>query len=137
MNPTNTAKNFRKGQTAYTVEFSYDVNSPAVVAYITALEIDSMGKRQGTAHRIENGQMLKVRIYGNHRMFANINEAIEVATVEGAANGEAHKRNNIKLDSEWLAKYGPNFKFPKAAEDVKARLESFQTKPVTVQMVYR
>jgi len=132
----NTAANFTKGQTAYRLSYSFDQFAPNITACICALVIDSMGKSQGTAHRMESGKMIQERIYPNARLFANINEAIEVATEEANKHGVAHKERNIALHADWLATYGPNFKYPDAALSVRAKLESFQTNPVTIKIVY-
>ena len=119
---------FKKGMTAFQISvWGRDKETMKVTVSIRELEIQSFGKKQGTATSEENGEFLQHLLYPDITILAhNIEDAREMAAEVGLDESERGIAATLRNSKSWVAEYDGVSK-PEIVARVKGEVAYLET----------
>jgi len=131
---------FKKGMTAYEVNtWGRDKDTQKVTVSIRKLQIQSFGKKQGTAVSEERGEFIQHLLYPNNTILAhNIEDAREMAAEVGLDESERSIASALRNNRDWIAECSsrPNRK-PEIIANVEKRIACLETATPSFDIIER
>lgn len=130
--------NFRKGDTVYLVHVydrddSRDARLGSSLICAQLITLQSYGQQQGTGTFVENGRVIRKRIYPHELLIASREGVLDLARTEGIERSQNAIPRQIQETQSWLAQHEHKSR-PDVVQRVQQKLAGLQSARPSVRI---